>query len=74
VPQHCPKEVAASIVEAAVYLDFSPCTGIVHVPRLADGKLVATAGYHEPTGLILDLHDRPPVIPALLVRRLLRRR
>src|SRR5689334_4486251 len=46
VPQHCPKEVAGSIVDAAIYLPFRPCAGVAHVPLLADGGLVTKAGYH----------------------------
>jgi hypothetical protein len=58
--QHCPKEVAASLVDAAIYLDFKPCAGVVHVPLLADGRLITKSGYHAPTGLILDLRDKLP--------------
>ena len=59
VPQHCPKEVAASIVDAAIYLDFRPCAGIAHVPLLVGDRLVTKPGYHAPTGLILDLRGAP---------------
>jgi hypothetical protein len=72
VAQHCPKEVAASLVDAAIYLGFKPCAGIVHVPFLANGRLITTPGYHEPTGLILDLKGKLPAVPPR--RRTKRRR
>jgi hypothetical protein len=80
VPTRCPKELAASIVDAAVFLDFRACAGIVHTPLLINGKLVASSGYHAPTGLILDLRgpqlnvpDKPDKAAAMAaLQRLLR--
>jgi hypothetical protein len=69
VTTHCPKEVAASIVEAAIHIGFLPCAGIVPAPLLVDGKLVTKPGYHVPTGLILDWHGPPLPIPKGWTRR-----
>jgi hypothetical protein len=41
----------------------------VHVPLLADGRLITTPGYHTPTGLILDLRGELPVIPKVLDKK-----
>jgi hypothetical protein len=63
----CPKDdVAASIVENSIYLGLRSCAGIVHTPLLVDGRVVARPGYHEPTGLILDLASPPPDLPQVL--------
>jgi putative DNA primase/helicase len=66
VAQHCPKEVAAALVDAAVYQSFLPCAGIVHVPLLIDGKIITGNGYHAPTQLILAMTGPPPTIPKVL--------
>jgi putative DNA primase/helicase len=73
VVQHCPKEVGATLVEAAVYQGFLPCAGVVHVPLLVDGKLVCKSGYHRETQLILDLSGPPPSIPKTLSKEVAKR-
>jgi hypothetical protein len=63
----CPKDdVAASLVENALDLPFLPCSGIVRVPLLIDGKLVCENGHHASTGLILDLAGPAPGIPGCI--------
>lgn len=63
VPTPCPSKVAARVVGAATELGFRPCSGFVRVPLFIDGKIVATPGWHAPTGLIIDVRDDPPAIP-----------
>jgi hypothetical protein len=63
----CPKDaVASSIVENALDHRFRACAGIVRVPLLIGGKIIALSGYHASTGLILDLAGPSLTIPKVL--------
>jgi phage/plasmid primase-like uncharacterized protein len=61
VTTHCPKDIAAQLVANATEMRFRTCAGIVHVPLLFNGSLVTESGWHEPTGLILDVTPLPPL-------------
>jgi hypothetical protein len=63
LPRSCPSTIARRIIDAAPELRFRPCAGIVAVPLFVRGEVVATPGYHRPTGSILELPSNLPTLP-----------
>ena len=61
--QNCPKDLASALVGAAIYLPFKSCAGVAQVPLLTPDGLVDRPGYHDGTGLILDLRGPPLKVP-----------
>jgi hypothetical protein len=65
----CPQKLANRIVAAATELAFRSCAGIARTPLLVNGTVVSTQGWNPATGMILDLPDRLPPIPAEPTRK-----
>jgi hypothetical protein len=59
----CPTALARRVIGAAPELGFRPCAGIVAVPLFIHGEVVATNGYHDRTGTLVELQDGLPIIP-----------
>lgn len=64
VSAHPPGWLVQAIAERGVWLGMRRLVGIATAPMLLpDGSVLATPGYHEPTGILLRLSARHPPIP-----------
>jgi hypothetical protein len=62
-----PKDIVNSVMALTNYPHIRPVIGIVSAPIMRkDGSIVATRGYDDQTGVLLDVHGTYPAIPSVV--------